>query len=287
MGNSQVELGLSVVPTVDGLGTTIRLVRRAEVLGFDLVGVQDHPYQRNFVDAFGLIGHLLAHTERIRAFPDVANLPLRPPAVLAKLATTLDFLSSGRFELGLGAGGYLDPIRAMGGPNYTPAQSLDALREAVQVIRKVWSTNRSVSFDGDYYHLDNYRPGPAAPHPIGIWLGARGPRMLRLTGEVADGWVPSLFGNTTPQELGQLGKAVSDAAEASGRSPAAVRHIWNVPTGIAEGDMARLADHLEEWVERFGVTGFVFWLSDGAEERELDDLAAAVLARFKQTPTSE
>src|SRR6266511_2780155 len=82
----------------------------------DLVGIQDHPYQRRFLDTLALIETLLAETRRVRVFPDVANLPLRPPATLAKEAASLDVLSGGRFELGLGAGAFWDAIEAMGGP---------------------------------------------------------------------------------------------------------------------------------------------------------------------------
>ena len=98
--------GISVVPAADDLDRVVRLAQIADEGGLDLVGVQDHPYQRRFVDTFALLAHLLDRTSRISVFPDVANLPLRPPAVLAKHAATLDRLSGGRFELGLGAGGF-------------------------------------------------------------------------------------------------------------------------------------------------------------------------------------
>ena len=123
--------------------------------------MQDHPYQRRFVDTFALLGHLLAHTERITVFPDVANLPLRPPAVLAKHAATLDLLSGGRFELGLGAGGFREAVAAMGGPERTPGESVDALTEAIEVIRLAWSDERSARFDGEHYRLAGYHPGPS------------------------------------------------------------------------------------------------------------------------------
>ena len=88
----------------------------ADELGFDVIGVQDHPYQRRFYDTWTLLTAMAMRTERITVFPDVANLPLRPPAMLAKAAATLDILSSGRLELGLGAGGFWDGIKAYNGP---------------------------------------------------------------------------------------------------------------------------------------------------------------------------
>src|ERR687886_683722 len=100
-----LEFGVSIVPAVDELDAARAIVRAAEAGGVDLVGIQDHPYQRRFLDTFALIATLLAETERLRFFPDVANVPLRPPAMMAKAAATLDRLSGGRFEVGLGAGG--------------------------------------------------------------------------------------------------------------------------------------------------------------------------------------
>src|SRR3954466_1337014 len=88
----------------------------AERAGLDLVGIQDHPYQRRFLETLSLIAFLAARTERVRFFPDVANLPLRQPAVLAKAAATIALLSGGRFELGLGAGAFWEGIEAIGGP---------------------------------------------------------------------------------------------------------------------------------------------------------------------------
>jgi alkanesulfonate monooxygenase SsuD/methylene tetrahydromethanopterin reductase-like flavin-dependent oxidoreductase (luciferase family) len=111
-----LEFGISLVPNRADLDLLRELAERADELGLDLVAIQDHPYQWRYLDTFSLIGDMLARTERIRFFPDVANLPLRLPAVLAKHATSLDVLSGGRFELGLGAGSFWDAIAAMGGP---------------------------------------------------------------------------------------------------------------------------------------------------------------------------
>src|SRR5438105_15958384 len=96
----------------------------ADELGFDLVGIQDHPYQRRFFDTWTLLTAIAMRTERITVFPDVANVPLRPPAMLAKAAATLDILSDGRLELGLGAGGFWKGIEAYDGPVRTAAESV-------------------------------------------------------------------------------------------------------------------------------------------------------------------
>ena len=138
-------------------------MRVADEGGLRLVGIQDHPYQRRFLDTFALIATLLAETRRISFFTDVANLPLRPPAVMAKAAASLDVLSGGRFELGLGAGGLPDYIAAMGGPRRSPGESVEALEEAIDVIRLMWSGERSVSFEGRHYRLDGRAPRARAP----------------------------------------------------------------------------------------------------------------------------
>ena len=106
--------------------------REIEARGLDWIGVQDHPYQRRFVDTWALLGAIAAATTQVGFFPDVANLPLRPPAIMAKAAASLDVLSGGRFELGLGAGGFWDAVEAYGGPRREPRDALDALEEAIQ-----------------------------------------------------------------------------------------------------------------------------------------------------------
>ena len=100
------------MPEAGSLDEVLDACREADRLGLDLIGIQDHPYQRRFLDTFTLLSWVAAVTERVRVFPDVACLPLRPPAVLAKAAASIDLLSDGRFEMGLGAGAFWDAIDA-------------------------------------------------------------------------------------------------------------------------------------------------------------------------------
>jgi hypothetical protein len=169
----------------------------------------------------------------ISFFTDVANLPLRPPAVMAKTAASLDVLSGGRFELGLGAGAVPHQIARMGGPDRSPVESVDALEEAIDVIRLMWSGERSVSFEGRYYRLDDARPGPQPFHPMGIWLGALRPRMIGLVGRRADGWIPSL-GPLGPEDLRAGNQLIDTAAEAAGRDPSDIRRVLNVQGVIGD-----------------------------------------------------
>jgi alkanesulfonate monooxygenase SsuD/methylene tetrahydromethanopterin reductase-like flavin-dependent oxidoreductase (luciferase family) len=284
-GDTALRLGISIVPASEDLEQIRELVQAADEAALDLVGIQDHPYQHHFLDTWSLIGNLLAETKRVTLFTDVANLPLRPPAVMAKAAASLDVLSGGRFELGLGAGGFPDGIAGMGGPRRTPGESVEALEEAIDVIRLMWSDERSVSFDGAYYKLDGARPGPPPAHPISIWVGAFKPRMLRLVGRKADGWLPSL-GLLTREELRAGNEQIDAAAEQEGRDPGSIRRLINVqgligdgpapprsslPVGYLAGEP--LAGPSDWWVET--LTGFVadgfdtlvFWPVDPAPEQ--------------------
>src|SRR5919201_2121576 len=154
-----IEFGASVVPNAADLDDIRAIARRADELGLDLLGIQDHPYQARFLETWALLGDLLARTERIRVFPDVANLPLRLPAMIAKQAASLDVLSGGRFELGIGAGAFWDGVGAMGGGVRSAPESVDALAEAIRIIRLFWSGERSIDLRGTYYTVAGLHPG--------------------------------------------------------------------------------------------------------------------------------
>ena len=226
-----VRFGVFITPDATQPDKPLALAELADELGFDLIGVQDHPYQRRFFDTWTLLTAMAMRTKNIHVFPDVANLPLRPPAVLAKAAATLDLLSGGRAELGLGAGGFWEAIKAMGGPVRTPGDSVAALEEAIQVIRLMWSGDRGVHFDGKFYQLQGVHTGPKPAHPMGIWLGAYKPRMLSLVGRAADGWVPSL-GGVQPEDLAAGNVRIDEAAKAAGRDPRSIRRVLNASAGV-------------------------------------------------------
>ena len=219
-----VRFGVFVTP--EATERPLRVATLADELGFDFVGVQDHPYQRRFFDTWTLLTAIAMRTERVTVFPDVTNLPLRPPAMLAKAAASLDILSGGRFELGLGAGGFWDAIKAYDGPVRSGPESVSALEEAIRVIRLMWSGQHGIKFDGEFYHLRGAHSGPLPAHPIGIWLGAYRPRMLSLIGRLADGWVPS-YGYLKEPELTAAGSRIDAAARAAGRDPATIRRVLN------------------------------------------------------------
>ena len=133
-----LRFGIFPSPRADSAQTTLNLAKLADDAGFELIGIQDHPYQRRFLDTWALMAFVLAETDRVTVFPDVANLPLRPPRMLAKHAASLDLLSGGRFELGLGAGSSWGGIEAMGGRALSPKQSVDAVEQAIVELREFW-----------------------------------------------------------------------------------------------------------------------------------------------------
>jgi alkanesulfonate monooxygenase SsuD/methylene tetrahydromethanopterin reductase-like flavin-dependent oxidoreductase (luciferase family) len=116
-----VRLGVFIVPDATSAGAAIEQIEAAEAAGLDLVGIQDHPYQRRFFDSWTLMSYAAGRTQRIGLLPDVINLPLRLPSVLAKSVASLDLLSGGRVELGIGAGAFWEAVQAMGARGAPPA----------------------------------------------------------------------------------------------------------------------------------------------------------------------
>ncbi len=261
----RLEFGASVEPLADPPDWAARVAKAADDAGLDLLGIQDHPYQRRFLDTWTLISTLVPQTENLRFFPDVASLPLRPPAMLAKSAASLDVLSDGRIEVGLGAGAFWDAIEAMDGPHRSPAEAVRSVEEAIQVMRLVWGDERSLRFDGEIYTLKGMRPGPKPPHDIGIWVGAYGPKMLNLIGRFADGWVPSL-GYIQPERLPEMHERIDQGAAEAGREPKELQRILNVSGSIGGDGEGPLDGPASKWIEELtrlvletGFDTFVYW----------------------------
>jgi alkanesulfonate monooxygenase SsuD/methylene tetrahydromethanopterin reductase-like flavin-dependent oxidoreductase (luciferase family) len=236
----ELRVGVFVVPDATDPQRTLAQVVAADQAGLDLVGIQDHPYQRRFFDTWTLLSFVAARTKRVRLLPDVASLPLRPPAMLAKAAASLDVLSNGRVELGLGAGAFWDAIEAMGGPRRTPGESVDALEEAISVLRGWFAGERSLRLAGKHYQLTGVKPGPVPAHRIGLWIGAYRPRMLGLTGRLGDGWLPSV-GYLDLDDAHTSHRAIDEAAKRAGRDVTDVRRVLNASV---DGPANRWADQL-------------------------------------------
>lgn len=229
-----LRFGVQLTPKASELSTIRELARFADREGLDLLGIQDHPYAGELADTFALIATVLAETQRLRVFPDVASLPLRGPALLGKQAATLDLLSGGRFELALGAGAFWPAIAAMGGPTRTNPEALQALEEATAIIRAMWQPGGRANVDGTYYRVHGIHSGPAPAHPVGIWFGSVGPKANVLTGRIADGWAAPIP-HYLPYEKWQATQhIISAAAVDAGRDPADITRMAQLVGTITE-----------------------------------------------------
>ncbi len=290
-----LRFGISIVPTADAHPEIVGQVLAAELGGLDLVGIQDHPYQRRFLDTFALIADLQARTSRIRFFPDVASLPMRPPPMLAKAAVSLDRMSGGRFELGIGAGNFWDAVAGMGGPRRVVGERGDALEEAVRLIRSafdVGSERALVRGPGPFYPIPGYPAGPPPAHRVEIWIGAMAPRALDLIGRLADGWIPGA-GVSRIDDFPALIARIDDAARAAGRDESAIRRIVNLSgtitdgsrgTGPLEGPTEHWVETLAGWARTLGIDTFVFWPPDSGTaqiDRFASDVVSAVRAAIE------
>ncbi len=262
--------GSVITPDAGNPQHAVALAQLSEQAGLDLVTFPDHPDhpdQPAFLDTWTLLSYVAAATVRVRLAANVINLPLRQPVVLARSAASLDLLSGGRVELGLGAGAWRDAIEASGGLRLTSGEAVDALAEAIRVIRGVWDADRrgGVRVNGAHYRVAGAKRCPAPAHAIGIWVGGYKPRMLALIGAAADGWLPS---------LSYLPKGVADLADSSaridagaaeaGRDPRSVRRLLNISgeftssgTGLLSGPASQWAEELAGLALDCGISGFI------------------------------
>ena len=279
--------GLNVDPNTTGLAIAGRIAAIADEAGLEYVGIQDHPYLPDFLDTFSLITWLASRTSQVHLFPNVANLPLRPPAMLAKQAASIDVLSGGRFELGLGAGGFTDRIAGLGGPRRSPAEARAALSEAIDIIRASWA-GEPYSYQGSYYQVPGARPGPRPAHDIGLWLGVAGPRAIQLVGAKADGWSVSAP-YVPPDRLPELNQIITSAARDAGRDPAAITRLYNVMGLITSQDRDAFNGPVERWAETLTtlhtesqMNAFVFWPT-GDRERQSRLFAEQVVPAARES----
>ncbi|MBO0684927.1 MAG: TIGR03560 family F420-dependent LLM class oxidoreductase [Candidatus Dormibacteraeota bacterium] len=195
--------------------------RMFEDLGFDSAWLCDHLVQPSrptgpYFEAWTLLAGLAARTERIRLGVLVSSNTFRHPALLAKQAVTVDHLSGGRLEVGLGAGWYEPEHAAFGIPFPETKELVGRFREAVQVVDLLLRQELS-SFEGRYYHLHEARSRPEpvqSPRPP-LLLAGFGPRMLRIVAEHADTW--NAFGRA--DEMRERNQLLDHYCTELGRDP--------------------------------------------------------------------
>jgi alkanesulfonate monooxygenase SsuD/methylene tetrahydromethanopterin reductase-like flavin-dependent oxidoreductase (luciferase family) len=244
-----------------------------EALGFDSVWVADHfvdPYQPNshWFEGWTLLAALTTQTNRIRIGTLVSSIPLRNPAMLARQALTVDHISNGRLELGLGTGVPWDPVHSMIGiENWPPRQRVARFREVIEIVDRCLR-NRVTTYKGQYYQL---KDAAMAPPPIQqprppITIGATGQLMLKLVARYADTWnsVPGEW-HTSPDKMleqtRQRNKLLDDYCEEIGRDPNTLRRSLLVFGSEAE-TVFNSVDAFETIVRRYrtvGITEFIFY----------------------------
>ena len=283
-----LRFGVCLAP--DASAPLVRIAQDADRYGLDLLGVRDEPYRRDTADAVAVMATALAVTSRIRVLPAVACLPLRPPAALAKAAATLDRLSGGRVELGLGAGRAPDGIDDYGGARLDAAAAHRALEEAVQVIRLHWSDQSGLRFTGAHYRFAAAQAGPVPAHQIGVWLGVTGPRGLGLAGRVADGWLaPSSL--VPPKRLADGQRRLDEAALAADRDPGEIRRGYVLEgsldgqgaQGFLHGPPGRWIDEMTELAVGHRVDTFLF----GGDPEQFPVFALEVVPAVRDQVTRE
>ncbi|GAB4054510.1 LLM class flavin-dependent oxidoreductase [Catellatospora paridis] len=285
----KVQFGLAVTPSADDVAGMTALARAADEAGLDLIAVQDHPYQPGHLDTLTALAHLGPLTTRVRLLTDVADMALRPVPMLAKAAASLDVLTGGRFELGVGSGGFPDAVAAMGGNAVRGGAAVEFTAEALRLLRAALDADGPIAMDGRHHRIGGYEPGPVPAHRVPVWLGAQGPRMLRLIGELADGWISPLNVYVPPGEVPAKQDLIDDAARRAGRDPAQVRRLYNVLGMIGGahrgkglfGSAETWAQTLAGWVHGLRFDTFVFWpVMD--ERDQLQRFAQEVVPRVRE-----
>lgn len=266
-----LRFGSFITPIASAPQQPVDLALLSEELGLDLVTFQDHPYQAVFQDTWTLLSWVAAKTSRIHVSGNVLNLPLRQPAVLARAMASLDRLSGGRAELGIGTGGYFDAMATMGAPLLTPAEAVSGLDEALDIIRGIWDTadQSPLHVEGKHHRVAGAARGPAPAHEIPIWVGAYKPRMQRILGRKGDGWLPSLPW-MKPGDIERGNRIIDDSARKAGRDPRAVTRLMNVTPQYDAQDLAELA------VEH-GISVFIMGSDDPREIRKFATLTAPLI----------
>jgi alkanesulfonate monooxygenase SsuD/methylene tetrahydromethanopterin reductase-like flavin-dependent oxidoreductase (luciferase family) len=282
--------GVTIIPSASPRSDPVGDAVLAEQLGFDLVSVWDHPHGENpSFESWTLMTWMAARTTTISVASNVLGLPFRLPALTAKMAESLDRLSGGRLILGLGAGGNDAEFAGYGAPIRTPGEKVEALAEAIEIIRGTW-WQPSFTYDGKYYRNDGALLEPKPERPIPIWLGTYGPKALEITGRMADGWLPSMP-YAPPRVALEKRAIVQRALDDAGRDPDAFEWAYNVGARIGSGPPTdperRIAGEPDEVIERLvellemGFTTLNFWLG-GRREDQMERMATDVLPEVRR-----
>jgi len=283
--------GVSIDPSVHSVAEAFALAQRADELGLDLLAVQDHAYQPTHLDTWTLLAYLSAATRHVTVMPDVADLQLRPPAMLAKAAASLAVLNDGRVQLGVGGGPFADAIASMGMEARAGKDMVEYVDASVQILREALRGGHVEA--GNDQHAAAYVAGPRPTRAPQVWVGAQKPRMLALVGRSAEGWISPLNIYVPPEDVPEKQATIDAAARAAGRDPRDIRRIYNVigtigargPRQGLVGDVETWTDFLARAVVELGFDTFVFWpVTDPLDQVDVyaTGVVPAVIARVEQ-----
>lgn len=261
--------------------------RRLDALGFDSLWLPDHFFLRSgrdtpIFEAWTLLAGLALETRHARIGTLVSSNTFRHPAMLAKQAVTVDHLSGGRLELGIGTGWFREEHDAFG-IDFPPVPELvGRFEESIRLLDIYLSNDRS-SFVGQYYRLDDVfnRPRPVQNPRPPLLMGAHQPRMLRLAAQYADTW--NSYGPV--DELRRRCDLLIEACEVVGRDPATLRRsvFWS-PTQTPEENPWASTDAFEDYIGRHaeaGMQDFILQLPDSVPDRLVESVSADILPRLR------
>jgi alkanesulfonate monooxygenase SsuD/methylene tetrahydromethanopterin reductase-like flavin-dependent oxidoreductase (luciferase family) len=283
-----MSFGVSL-PSAGADSDPVVMAIKAEQLGLDFVSASDHPAVGDPThEVWTLLTWIAASTSRIRVATKVLGVPFRWPAMVAKMAQTLDHLSGARLILGLGGGFDDREIRSLGMASMTPREKVDGLEDAIRILRGLWSEDE-FSFEGHRYEIDRARMQPKPTHHIPLWLGTYGNRALNLTGRLADGWIPSL-GYAHPKDIPAMRDRILAAAQQAGRRADEVTLICNLAiqldgrepadTFVVGGSTEHIVEQLRE-IQRLGFTSMNFALAGAGQIDQLERLAREIIPTLR------
>lgn len=283
-----------------GWSDLVEWAKRAEELGFDSVWVSDHFFlsiarygggdeRHGTPEPLAALAGLAEVTDRVRLGTLVLCSSFRHPALVAKAATTIDLLSGGRLDLGVGAGWYEEEFRAFGFDFPGVGERFEVLEETVTVLAHLFGEGPS-TWEGRHFRLEGAynRPRPVQEPRPPIWVGGKGgPRLLRLVARLADGW--NTVWSWSPEAYGERVEALREACEREGRDPGTVRRSLGFSTlvGESEADLADRFRALQAWTPGGALDGV--GLEDWAAERLVGTPEQALdrLGRFAELGVEE
>jgi F420-dependent oxidoreductase-like protein len=289
----------------------VEIAVRAEALGYDSIWVYDHfhnvprPAHEAVFECWTTIAAISQRTSRVRLGQMVGCNSYRNPGVLAKITSTVDIISGGRLDWGIGAGWYENEYKGYGFEFPKPKDRIGMLNETVEIVRSMW-TQDETDYDGKYYKLSraNCDPKPLqSPHPP-IWIGGGGEQLtLRVVAKYAD---YSNFGGQ-PDEWARKREILKGHCAAVGRDEETIGKTWSPEVFIREteaeiveaGTQSLWAEPFDKWragnlvgtpeqvcekVQRYvdlGCSGFIPWCSDYPSTQTMDLFAEHVMPNFR------